>query len=149
MCIFLLLFRRSNPADFTGGGESVSQSQFLTVEGRPLNEERDTRIIKSTGSGTNAGKHSAPIAGLRCLHQESCLYQVLKGGSHFTGFALPHFCKRIVFTFPCMLSVTLLTYFKQLHLMTGHVENNEFCFPKTLIVSRGFVLCQLYLPTQG
>ena len=25
--------------------------------------------------------------------------------------------------------------------MTGHVENNEFCFPKTLIVSRVFVLC--------
>ena len=92
----MLLFRRSNPADFKAGGESVGQFQFLTVERRPLNEERGTRIIKSTGSGTNAGKHSAPIAGLRCLHQESCLYQVLKGGSHFTGLAVPHFCKRIV-----------------------------------------------------
>ena len=83
----MLLFHRSNAADFTAGGESVGQSQVLVAEKRPKSEEGGTRIIKSTGSGTNAGKHSAPIAGLRCLHQESCLYQVLRGGSYFTGFA--------------------------------------------------------------
>ena len=82
--VFLLMFRRSNAADFTAGGEFVGQSQFLV---RPINQEGDTRIIKSTRSGTNVGKNSAPIAGLRCLHQESCLYQVLRGGSYFTGFA--------------------------------------------------------------
>ena len=44
---------------------------------------------------------------------------------------MPHFCKRIVSTaFPCMLFVTLLTYFKQLHLMTGLAGNSETCFPK-------------------
>ena len=76
-----MLFHRSNAADFTAGGESVGQSQFLVPDKRRKNEEGDTRIIKPTRSGTNAGKHSAPIAALRCLHQ------VLRGGSYFTGFA--------------------------------------------------------------
>lgn len=72
-----MLFHRSNAANFTTGGGSVSQSQFFSAEKLPYSEERDTRIIKSTGSGTNAGKHSAKIVGLRCLYQESCLKQVL------------------------------------------------------------------------
>ena len=58
--MFYFYCYRSNAADFTAGRESVGQFQFL-----PAEKKRDTRIIKSAGSGTNAGKHSGKIAGLR------------------------------------------------------------------------------------
>ena len=76
--LLLLLFHRSDAAESTAGRKSVSQSQVFSAKRHPQNEERDTRIIKSTGPGTNAGENSAKIAGLRCLSQESCVKQCLK-----------------------------------------------------------------------
>lgn len=111
--IFLLLFHSSDAADSAGGRKSVSQSQK-----RPFCEERGTRIIKPTRSGTNAGKYSAKIAWLRCLHQNRLSLSnflsfllFFKWGSYFTGFAIPHFCKRIVSSFFLHDILKLLTYF--------------------------------------
>ena len=108
----LLLFHRSDAADSTAGTKSVSQSQVFSAKKHPGSEERDTRIIKPTGSGTNDRKYSAKIAGLRRSHQESCLEQFLglffKGGSYYTGFSIRHFCERIVSPFFLHDILTLL-----------------------------------------
>ena len=73
-----MLIHRSDAADSTAGRKSVGQSQFFSAKKHQESEERDTRIIEPTGSGANDRKYSAKIAGLRCLHQESCLKQFLK-----------------------------------------------------------------------
>lgn len=65
----LLLFHTSNSADFTAGRESVNIAKFFSAEKLPNCQEVNTGIIKSTGSCTSAGEHSATIVGLKSLYQ--------------------------------------------------------------------------------
>ena len=74
----MLLIHRPDSANPTAGRKSVGRSQFFSAKKHPESEEGDTRIIEPTGPGTNDRKYTAKIAGLRCLHQESCLKQFLK-----------------------------------------------------------------------
>ena len=108
--VLFLLFYRSNPADFTAGGESVDQLQFLAAKKEreipELSNPQDLVQMLENIQGRLLGWHVyiKKSAFIKFLREEVILQASL---CHIIIFV---FCKRIVSTFPCMLFVRLLTF---------------------------------------